>query len=86
MTRIELQAIFDKNEVPTSRYSFRGAGGGDVWALERVGDTFELCYYNDKGTREDVVSYDNENDGCLAFLAKISDMLRGLQHRDIVVD
>ena len=86
MTRIELQAIFEKNQVSTNRYSFRGAGGGDVWALERVGETFELSYYDERGSRRNVTPYNTENDGCLALLAKVSDMLRGLEHRDILID
>ena len=86
MTRLELQDIFDRNNVPTNRYSFRGAGGGDVWALELVDGKFVLAYYDDRGSREQKTVYEEESKGCLALLAKVSDMLQGLQHRGIAVD
>ena len=86
MTRIELQDIFDRNDVPAWCYSFRGARRGDVYALEPMDGKWVLSYYDERGSREQEAVFDTESEGCLALLPKVSDALRQLQDRVIVVD
>jgi hypothetical protein len=83
MTREELQTILDRNNVPTKYYSFDGAGGGDVWALERLDPGWSLSYYDQRGEREENVVLATEEEGCLALFDRLARVIGAEEGRAI---
>ena len=86
MTRTDLQMIFDQNGVPTSYYSFRGAGGGDCYALEFLDNCWTLSYYDERGFRLHKGTYPSEDEGCRAMFAAVAEMVQLTDHRTIHAD
>ena len=81
----ELEQVFERNTVPTRFYTFGGSRGGDCYALESTESEWTLAYYDDRGSREVVGVFDNEDDGCRALFDAIKDMVQSAQGRTISI-
>lgn len=75
MTRADVVTILIENQVPTNYYSFSGAGGGDIWALELVDATWTISYYTERGGRSRTSTFSSEDEACRAFLARMDKVL-----------
>ena len=83
MTALELETIFDRNNVPRHYYSFGRPSAGDCLALEANNGTYLICYYSERGDRDVEGSYPTEDAACREFFRRIARVVQDGKGRSI---
>ena len=83
MTAENVEQVLIQNDVPRRYYSFKGAGGGTVWALERLGSQWTISFYDKRGGRDVESVYATEDEASRAFLIRMNVVLQKNQHRSL---
>ena len=86
MTVLELQTIFDKNNVPKNYYSFGKPSAGDCLALEATEGAYMICYYSERGSRDEEGTFSTEDAACHEFFERVARLVKDGKSRSIFMD
>ncbi len=66
-----MKIFFKDNNVPDSYYVIDGLGSGEVDGIGIINEKWAL-YYSERGEKNDIKYFDNEEEACLALIDEVS--------------
>ena len=74
MNIIELNKIFEDENVPIELYSLKGGYPNESYCIEKVNGQWEV-YYSERGSKSGLMFFDTEEKACLHLYKCVKRML-----------